>query len=54
MDYVANVAKDSIKLLNSFIIILQRCEKHAINAIKKRLVRKGYSKKSKDKALNLI
>ena len=54
MDYVANVTKDLIELLNRPAMILQRCEKHAINVIKKRLVRKGYSKKLRDEVLNLI
>ena len=46
--------EDEIQLLNSLQIILQYCEKHAINAIKANLIKKGYVKDARNNALDLI
>ena len=35
-------------------MILQRCEKHAVDAIKANLIKKGYAKDARDNALDLI
>ena len=35
-------------------IILQRCEWHAVEAIKKQLIHRGYKKERRDKIINLI
>jgi hypothetical protein len=35
-------------------MLLQRCEKHAVDIIKARLIQKGYTKESRDIALDLI
>lgn len=36
------------------IVILQRCEWHAVEAIKKRLIHKGYSKEKRNELVDLI
>jgi hypothetical protein len=46
--------EDLIQLPSGLWMILQRCEKHAVKAIKARLIKKGYIKRSRDTALDLI
>jgi hypothetical protein len=46
--------EELISLSNGNIIVLQHYQKHAVDAIKARLIRKGYPKASRNIALNLI
>jgi hypothetical protein len=46
--------EDEIQLPNGLWMILQRCEKHAVDAIKANLIKKGYAKDARDNALDLI
>ncbi|PMD52565.1 uncharacterized protein K444DRAFT_636161 [Hyaloscypha bicolor E] len=52
-DYITDV-EELIPLSNGHIMVLQHYQKHAVNAIKARLIRKGYPKALRKAALNLI
>jgi hypothetical protein len=52
-DYITDI-EELIPLSNGNIMVLQYYQKHTVDAIKARLIRKGYPKALRDVALNLI
>ena len=46
--------EDSIQLPDGLQMTLQRCEWHAVEAIRRKLIKRGYAKKSREEALDLI
>jgi hypothetical protein len=52
-DFIKDI-ENLIQLSTGDSLILQRCKKHVVNAIKARLITKDYVKKSRDIALDLI
>ena len=53
VDWVAKT-EDYLLVGGGDVIILQRCEWHAVEAIKKRLIRSGYRKEARDHLVDLI
>jgi hypothetical protein len=53
VDWVAKT-EDYLLVGGGDVIILQRCEWHAVDSIKKRLIRSGYRKKARDHLVDLI
>jgi hypothetical protein len=53
VDWVAQV-EETAPAHDGSRIILQRCEWHAVEAIKKKLIKKGYSKEKREKLVDLI
>jgi hypothetical protein len=53
VDWVADV-EPTVHTHDGNLMILQRCEWHAAEAIKKKLIKKGYKKERRDKVVDLL